>query len=226
MTTGPDGFSAAETLGNEPPRRRFPRSLLLAATTALVVVTGAGVATANALSTPPSETPTPSASPTGTGSPSPSQAPSGKDRARSWYHRLGMGIHGEFVVPDGNGGYRTVASQYGEITAVGQDAFTVRSEDGYTREYKVDAGTRVNRDGDAGISALRTGQKVRVVAQVEDGTATARSVHDTESFGRRHWGDRHGWGHRGWGRDDDGDRPGRDRGRSGESPAPSPTLTS
>ncbi|MEV0200098.1 hypothetical protein [Nonomuraea sp. NPDC050691] len=215
MSPEPDGFSTAETLANEPPRRRVPRSLLLAAATALVVVSGAGVATAAALS--PSPSPTPTSSDTSTQSATPSATPSdqGPGQGRRWGHRMGFGgpaIHGEFVVPDGEGKYTTVANQYGEVTAVDQDSVTVKSEDGYTKEYTVNADTRVNRD--EGIASVKTGAKVMVMAKVDGGTATAVAVRDMTLR------DGQGWRGRG-GRWHDGDRH-----RPGEPPTSSPAPSS
>ncbi|MFI7688595.1 hypothetical protein ACIBQ6_05950 [Nonomuraea sp. NPDC049655] len=223
MTSGPDGFGKAETLENEPPRRRFPRSVLLAATTAVVLATGAGVAAASALS--------PAPSPTGTPPPaaSPSAVPSGSpsDKGRGWGRGFGgPPVHGEFVVPDGQGAYVTVATQYGEVTAVGQDSVTVKSEDGYTKQYAVNADTRVNRD--QGIDAIKAGQKVMVSAKVTGGTATAVTVHDVtarDGRGRHPHGDDH-WGDRN--NDGNGDRNGGMGGpRHGDhQPTPSPSATS
>ncbi|WP_188189824.1 hypothetical protein [Nonomuraea sp. SYSU D8015] len=225
MTPGPDGFSTAETLENEPPRRRIPRSMLLVATTALVVVTGAGVAAASALS------PTPSPTPTATGSATPSASPSGtpSDKTpgygRGWGHRMGFGgpaLHGEFVVPDGEGAYVTVATQYGDVTAVDQDSITVKSEDGYTKEYVVNGDTRINRGGD-GIDAVKTGQKVRVMAKVEGGTATAVAIHDTAMRGERGW---RGKGER-WNRDHQPGQPPTSAPTQPSTPTPSsPPTTS
>ncbi|MGW2216867.1 hypothetical protein ACWCSD_17925 [Nonomuraea sp. NPDC001684] len=219
MTSGPDGFGKAETLENEPPRRRFPRSVLLAATTAVVLATGAGVAAASALSpaTSPTGTPPSAASPSAVPSGSPSGKPS--DKGRGWGRGFGgPPVHGEFVVPDGQGAYVTVATQYGEVTAVGQDSLTVKSEDGYTKQYAVNADTRVNRD--QGIDAIKTGQKVMVSAKVTGGTVTAVTVHDVTArdgrgrhpHGDDHWGDRNG--------DMGGPRHG------GHQPTPSPSATS
>lgn len=187
MISRSDGFSTAETLANEPPRRRLPRSLLLAAATALVVVTGAGVAAAG-LS--PSPAPTSTAGDTAT----PSEKPSEKGPGRG--HRMGPGgppIHGEFVVPEGEGKYATVAVQYGDVTAVDQGSITVKSEDGYTKEYVISGDTRINRRGE-GADTLKAGQKVMVMAKVEGGTATAVAIRDVtrrEGKGRpgkeEHW---------------------------------------
>ena len=46
-------------------------------------------------------------------------------------------LHGEFVVTDGNGGYRTELTQTGTVTAVSPTSITVRSADGYTQTYAV-----------------------------------------------------------------------------------------
>ncbi|MDP4503282.1 hypothetical protein [Nonomuraea turcica] len=224
MSSEPDGFSTAETLGNEPPRRRFPRSLLLAGTTAVVLVAGAGVAAAAAFSPSPSPTPTatgtaaPSASPSGTPS---DQAP-GRDRG--WGRKMGFGgmpLHGEYVVKDGTGAYVTVASQYGDVTAVDQDSITVKSEDGYTKEYVVNADTRINR-GSEGVDAVTTGEKVMVTAKVDGGTATAVAIHEAAL--------RDGQGWRGKGGRWHGDhRPGQPPTSSpspSSSPSSSPTTTS
>ncbi|MEU5868107.1 hypothetical protein ABZ815_43540 [Nonomuraea sp. NPDC047529] len=214
MTSGPDGFGTADTLTSEPPRRRFPRSVLVAATTVAVLATGAGVAAASALSPAPSPTATPSAGPTDSPAAGPTDSPSGKERG--WGRGFGgPPVHGEFVVPDGKGAYVTVATQYGEVTAVDQDSVTVKSADGYTKEYAVDAGTRVNRD--EGIDAIKAGQKVMVSAKVSGGTSTAVTVHDVTARGPHSRGGDH--------RDDrDG---GKDGHRHGDQrPTPSPSSTS
>ncbi|MFD2354187.1 hypothetical protein ACFSTC_40270 [Nonomuraea ferruginea] len=166
MTTEP------ETAGNQPSKRRFPRTLLLAATAALVVATGAGVATAAA--TPPSGTPAPR--PPRPPSPRRPARPTGLPRRRTARHWGGpkINLHGEFVVREGEGEYVTVATQRGEVTAVDQDSLTVKSEDGYSREYAVDADTRINRD--ATIDTVKTGQKVSVLAKVDGDTATAVAI--------------------------------------------------
>jgi hypothetical protein len=44
-------------------------------------------------------------------------------------------LHGEFVVPDGNGGYTTLLTQTGTITAISATSITARSDDGYTQTY-------------------------------------------------------------------------------------------
>jgi hypothetical protein len=46
-------------------------------------------------------------------------------------------LHGEFVVPDGTGGYTTVLTQTGTVTAISRTSITVRSQDGYSQTYVI-----------------------------------------------------------------------------------------
>ena len=48
-------------------------------------------------------------------------------------------LHGEFVVPDGAGGYNTVLTQTGTVTAISPTSITVRSEDGFSQTYVIPA---------------------------------------------------------------------------------------
>ncbi|TCC25218.1 hypothetical protein [Kribbella speibonae] len=85
-------------------------------------------------------------------------------------------LHGEFVVQKDGGGYETVVTQSGSVTAVSSTSITVKSADGYTRTYVVNADTKVNRDGK--IADVKTGATVRIRAVVSGSTATASSVDD------------------------------------------------
>jgi hypothetical protein len=109
--------------------------------------------------------------------------------------RLGHGgggpmgaIRGEFVVPDGSGGYRTEDMQTGEATAVSSDSITVKSADGVSKTYSVDQNTVVNSGRD-GIANVSKGDTVHVDAVVTDGKAAARSIQDVTTLGkiRQHW---------------------------------------
>ena len=93
-------------------------------------------------------------------------------------HGMGPGIHGQFTIPDGNGGYKNVASQFGEVTAVSTDSITVKSEDGFTKTYAVTEATRVGADGRDGIADIAVGDKVGVRADVTGDTATATHIHE------------------------------------------------
>jgi len=152
----------------------------LAGTAAAVVATtvagGVAWATTNADPTPSPST-SPSAPPT---TPSPNQNhPGGPGKGFGHRGEFGLGgaLHGEFVIPKDGGGYQTVAMQRGEVTAVSKDSITVKSEDGYSRTYKVAAETLVNSTRD-GISSIKTGSTVTVNAVVADNTATATTIHD------------------------------------------------
>ena len=46
-------------------------------------------------------------------------------------------LHGEFVVSDANGGYTTMLTQTGTVTAVSATSITVKSDDGYTQIYMI-----------------------------------------------------------------------------------------
>jgi hypothetical protein len=64
--------------------------------------------------------------------------PSGQHGAMGGPGPAGAGatsLHGEFVVPDGVGGYSTVLTQTGMVTAVSPSSITVRSDDNYTQSY-------------------------------------------------------------------------------------------
>lgn len=137
--------------------------------------------------------PTPSASPSAPGQQQkPDHAGKGGFGPRGEFG-LGGALHGEFVVQKDGGGYQTVATQRGSVTAVSKDSITVKSDDGYSRTYKVAAETLVNAARD-GISSIKTGSTVNVSAVVADNTATATSINDgsaRDAAGQK-WGFKHG----------------------------------
>ena len=48
-------------------------------------------------------------------------------------------LHGEFVVPDGAGGFTTDLSQTGRVTAISAGSVTARSNDGFSQTYVISA---------------------------------------------------------------------------------------
>ncbi|WP_020669613.1 hypothetical protein [Amycolatopsis nigrescens] len=82
---------------------------------------------------------------------------------------LGSALHGDFVVPDGNGGYRTERLQTGEVTAISATSITTASKDGYTQTYTIDTGTK--KSGEP-----KNGDTVTVLANVSGETATATAI--------------------------------------------------
>lgn len=100
----------------------------------------------------------------------------------------GGAIHGELTVPDGNGGYRTMVIQRGTVTDVSSTSVTVKSDDGYTKTYKVDDNTLVNA-GNEGIGDVKKDDKVNVRGFMDGDTALAANVTDETGVGaiRDHW---------------------------------------
>jgi hypothetical protein len=87
---------------------------------------------------------------------------------------LGAPLHGSYVVEDPDGGYRTVLSQRGEVTAVSSTSLTVRSDDGFTTTYRLTDDTSVLAGTD-GADDIEQGADVAVTA-VRDG-GSPRAVH-------------------------------------------------
>ncbi|MFC0625605.1 hypothetical protein [Kribbella deserti] len=166
----------------------------LAGTVAAVAMTTAVGGVAWATGDLGNADPTPSASPSAPSSASPS-APADEKPARPGFGgrhgMLGMGrpLHGEFVVPKQGGGYQTIATQQGEVTAVSTESITVKSEDGYSRTYTLTEDTLVNAARD-GIADVKNGNKVVVSAIVDGDKATAVSVNDgtVREGAREKWG--------------------------------------
>lgn len=94
----------------------------------------------------------------------------------------GGAIHGEFVVPDGNGGYRTMSTQQGEVVSVSSTSIEVKSADGFTKKYVVDDNTLVNAGRD-GIADVVKGDQVGVQAIVNGSTANAVRINDRTKVG-------------------------------------------
>jgi hypothetical protein len=92
---------------------------------------------------------------------------------------LGAGgpVHGEFVVPNGSGGFRTVVVQRGEVTSVSATQITVLSKDKFTATYAVTAETLVNAARD-GISTIKKGATVNIAATKAGGKLTAVHIGD------------------------------------------------
>lgn len=71
-------------------------------------------------------------------------------------------LHGEFVVPDGKGGFQTDIVQVGTVTAVSPTSITARSDDGFTSTYVIpptaaDGGAPFGVNAKVSIRATRSG---------------------------------------------------------------------
>jgi hypothetical protein len=174
-------------------RRRTGIGLLVAGGIAIAVT---GVATAQNPS--PSGSPTPTA--TSSAAPDRGQAPDSTrprpfDRRGPRFHGHGLGglrfgrgggvVHGEFVVPKAGGGYQTIATQRGTVTAVNARSISVRSSDGYTATYVVSADTLVNAARD-GIGSIKVDTTVHVMATRSGSTRTAVGIVDVSTLRATH----------------------------------------
>jgi hypothetical protein len=102
-----------------------------------------------------------------------------------------MPLHGESVVKKGDGGFETRLTQQGVIEAVSSTSITVKSEDGFSQTYAINAGTKITKlpapatDGTiprdskgkrlkpaaATAADLRAGEQVRIKG-VKDGSGS------------------------------------------------------
>lgn len=85
-------------------------------------------------------------------------------------------LHGEFVVPDGRGGFQTDIVQLGTVTAVSPTSITARSDDGFTATYVIPPTAAHSAvpfavDAKVSIRATRTGtsQTVTTIGAPQDG---------------------------------------------------------
>ena len=181
-------------LGN----RRLPgRPLILAGVAVTALLAGAGVAMAATSGSPASPAAAASAAGGTVATPSPSARPAFPHQGRPGGFRFGFGgpfgaVHGQFVVPRSGGGYQTIDTQRGSVTAVSATSITVKSADGFSKTYQVVSSTNVNAQRD-GIATVKTGHQVIVTATVSGSTDTAVSILDLNLLPAMHGGP--GWSH-------------------------------
>ena len=85
-------------------------------------------------------------------------------------------LHGEVTV-GGKKGTRVLDFQRGSVQSVSSNGITVKSTDGFSATYVVNAETKVRKDGAAAkIGDIKNGDTVRVVALKTGSTDTARVV--------------------------------------------------
>jgi hypothetical protein len=138
-------------------------------TVALACGIGAGLAYAD----PSSPTPT---TPTATASPTPGARPKHHDHVQGPrmkpFALLRRALHGEVTLAGEE--HRVVVFQRGPVEKVSDTSLTVKSEDGYTATYVVDAKTVVRKDRDnATIAEVKAGDRVLVVADKDGSTLKA-----------------------------------------------------
>ena len=86
-------------------------------------------------------------------------------------------VHGEFVVPDGNGAYTTVLTQTGVLTAVSDTSLIAKSADGFTQIYIIAPGSNPAN------TQLAVNDTVTIRANVTNNAATATRVTEGDDPG-------------------------------------------
>ncbi len=179
-------------LGN----RRLPgRPLILAGVAVTALLAGAGVAMAATSGSPASGTVASSPAGGTVATPSPSARSAFPHQGRPGGFGFGGpfgAVHGQFVVPKSGGGYQTIDTQRGSVTAVSATSITVKSADGFSKTYQVVSSTNVDAQRD-GIATVKTGHQVIVTATVSGSTDTAVSILDLNLLPAMHGGP--GWNH-------------------------------
>jgi hypothetical protein len=107
----------------------------------------------------------------------PAAAPKAKQNGK---HRSlqARALHGEATV-GGKKKQRVVDFQRGSVTKVSSTSITVKSVDGFTATYTVDAKTKVRKEKKAAtIATIKTADRVRVRAVEHGSTATAKVIRD------------------------------------------------
>src|ERR687897_225366 len=148
-------------------------------TVALAGGIGAGLAYAD-------PDPTPTVNPSATPSASPTDKPDRKDKAdrkdmedkaRRHPGLLRRALHGEVTLRGEK--HRVVVFPRGVVETVSASAVTVKSEDGFTGSYVLNAETRVRKEKqEATLSDIKPKDKVRVLATKDGSTLTAKAIRD------------------------------------------------
>lgn len=114
-----------------------------------------------------------------------------KDRAQRPQH-----LHSESVVKKADGTFETELVQHGTVEAVSESSITVKSEDGFTQAYAVNAGTRIitfaaaaadgspakdadgkrRRPAEVAIGDIAAGESVRVSGVKSGDSVTAERI--------------------------------------------------
>ncbi|MDQ0924259.1 hypothetical protein QF038_002767 [Pseudarthrobacter sp. W1I19] len=186
------------------------RKAVLAGAVALAL-TGTGVAFAWAANDPASPPPSQSQSERGKSDEAPGQKK--PDKSQRPQH-----LHSEGVVKKADGTFQTILEQRGTVEAVSDTSITVKSEDGYSQAYAVNADTKVTKapaaepdnaqgtdDGgkrlkpaEGTIADIATGDTVRIAGVKDGDQATAERISegagDGPGFGMGR-GHGHGKGH-------------------------------
>jgi hypothetical protein len=106
---------------------------------------------------------------------------------------VGGALHGELTVPQTDGtGTRVVLVQTGAVTAVSSSRLSIRSTDGFTATYPVDASTQVRTGDGTTIADVTVGDTVSVMAAKGGAALMVVERGARDGTGRKGWGDRDG----------------------------------
>jgi hypothetical protein len=153
-------------------------------TAALAGAIGAGLAYADPDPTPTvNPSATPSASPTDKADRNKADRKDKADRKekadkdRRHPGLLRRALHGEVTLRGEK--HRVVVFQRGVVETVSATAITVKSEDGFTGSYLLNAETRVRKEKqEATLSDIKPKDRVRVLATKDGSTLTAKGIRD------------------------------------------------
>ena len=147
-------------------------------TVALAGAIGAGLAYADPDPTPTvNPSATPSASPTDKADPDKADRKDKADKDRRHPGLLRRALHGEVTLRGEKP--RVVVFQRGVVETVSATAVTVKSEDGFTGSYLLNAETRVRKEKhEAALSDIKPKDRVRVLATKDGSTLTAKAIRD------------------------------------------------
>jgi hypothetical protein len=87
-------------------------------------------------------------------------------------------IHGNYVVADGHGGFTTLLTQTGRITAISADSVTARSDDGFTATYVI------RGSNGAAKAPIKVDERVVIRASREGQAALVTTMAPALSAGR------------------------------------------
>lgn len=154
-----------------------PAVIVATALSTIALAGAVGVGVASADPTPSPTTPTATASPTPGATPAkPSKADKQKKKAKR--DIAARALHGE-VTLGGKKKTRVVDFQRGTVSEVSSSSITVKSVDGFSATYVVDAKTVVRHAKEkAAIADVKNGDKVRVVASKDGSTLSAKRIAD------------------------------------------------
>lgn len=102
----------------------------------------------------------------------------GNKQGKGWRAERGTVLHGEQVVKTEEGTIVTYRNVHGTVTAISDSSISVRSEDGFSATFAINADTAFGSKRQAGSREdVQVGSEVGVMGRVDGSTAVAERVH-------------------------------------------------